>query len=271
MDTSFLTGHISRAEKSADRKFSGSAGMSLVELLVAVVIGTIALSSVMSLLTSGLKTLRAVEKQLAMSQQARLVMNRMVREIASGFHPYGLYTFIPYRETSGYLPWLIIRNASSALATGGGKEMSYVASLYQKNELEPEPANGDLCEIHYYLAGAATQASPRHLYRRKDMGVLGVTAAGTDPTDGPNIKVDQWASNAGADVPTPIGFNVRNLDFKVWDNAGLAVALPFTYDGTNANGYPSRIRIFVTFYDPDVPPSVSDMTFATDVSTMRNN
>lgn len=246
-------------------------GMSLIEVLVAITISGIALSSVMFLLSAGIKNMRKMEKQLGMTQQARLVLNRMVREIASAFHPYGMYGYIPYREgTNDYMPWMIVRTAASTLATGGGKEMSFVASLYQKNELEAPPEMGDLCEIHYYLAGSATSASPRHLYRRKDLGVLGVASAGTDASDGTNILTDKWANQAGAESPTVLGFYVKNLDFKVYDRTGILATLPFTYDASSAaTGFPSRLRIFVTFYDPDAV--VPDMTFATDVSVMRNN
>lgn len=249
-----------------------NSGMSLIEVLVAIAVAGIALSAVMFLLSQGIKNLKKMEKQLSMTQQARLVLNRMVREIASAFHPYGMYGVIPWREgANDYMPWLIARSAASALATGGGKEISFVASLYQKNELELPPEMGDLCEMHYYLAGSATSASPRHLYRRKDLGVLGVAQSATiDPSDGTNILIDKWASGAGAEPPAPLGFYVKDLDFKVYDRTGILATLPFTYDASSAaTGFPSRIRIFVTFYDPDAV--VPDMTFATDVSVMRNN
>ena len=149
-------------------------------------------------------------------------------------------------------------------------------SMYQRNEIEPEPSSGDLTEIHYYLKGAATSSDPRKLMRRKECGVLSVWTGANGGLDGMYIGSDKWSSTFGVgsaaqELAEPVGFYVRDLQFKIYNAStpSTAEAIPYSYTGDPAAVYPSRVQIVLTLYDPDA--IVGDQTFAVNVSTMRND
>lgn len=218
-------------------------GLSLVELLTAVAVASIMFLAMMQVIYNGSKALNVLRNRMAMTQQARLVLERMTREIASAFHPYGMY---PETGTRTPKPWLIVQAAGV-----GGEEISFTGNLYQTDEFTSGTSRrGDLTEIHYHVVSASGNT---HLYRRQEEERLATIAA------------NYWTG--GTDVM--IGQYVRSLDFTVWDKDGLPAAGNSTYSYTGTElGFPSRVRIKVTFYDPD--GVVDDQTFAVDVSTMRN-
>lgn len=223
----------------------GQRGLSLLELLVAVAIASIMFLSMMQLITNASKSLNVLKKRIDMTQQARLVLERMTRELATAFHPYGMY---PETSTRTPFPWLEIRNAGV-----GGKEISFVGMVHQlyENDEWRSPRNrvGDMVELHYHIVSVSGQT---HLYRRIDEDKRLTTAAADKWTGGADVMIAQY---------------VRTLNFEVWNKDGASVAVPFSYTGAEL-GFPSRVRIKVTFYDKD--NVVDDMTFGVDVSTMRN-
>jgi len=228
----------------AVRDLDSRRGMSLIELLVAVAISSLMFMAMMQVIYNGTKSLSVLKKRIEMAQQARVVLTRMTREIASAFHPYGMYG-----ETSARTPkpWLVIQAAGV-----GGEEISFTGNLHQKDEFTSGATrNGDLTEIHYHVVSSGGQT---YLYRRQEEGRLSA------------IATSYWTG--GVDVM--IAQNVRSLDFTAWDKDGNPAGGSGTYSYTGTElGFPSRIRIKVTFYDPD--NMVDDHTFAVDVSTMRNN
>lgn len=264
---------------ASGQNFSAQKGMTLVELLVAIAISAVAIGAVLNMLTVSLKSLRNLKYQLEVTQQSRMAFERMTREISAAFRPVGLFPTITYRTGAGYLPWLIVQNTASTgadpvPASGVGEELSLIVSMYQGTEAaspvtsygeyEPEPAVGDLTEVHYYLSGSATSASPRHLYRRQDVGVLGVSATASGTSDGPNLLSDKWDGTLSAE---PLAFYVKDMDFHVYKTDGTNVD-DYSNLGTSTEELPKRIRIKLTFYDPDF--RASDMTLAADVSVRRD-
>lgn len=217
-------------------------GMSLVELLTAVAVASLMFMAMTNVLTYSIKSLRILQKRIDMAQQARLVLERMTRELASSFHPYGMYGETGARTPK---PWLIVRAAAT-----GGEEISFSPNLYQTYEFDeqsPKAPKSDITEIHYHVVTVSGQT---HLYRRNHEGTLAT------------IGVDPWTG--GNDVM--VAQNVRSLDFTVWDKDGASNGT-YSYTGGELL-FPSRVRVKITFYDPE--NYVDDMPFVADVSVMRN-
>lgn len=234
---------------------AGERGFSLVELLVAIAISSIIFMAMMDLLTQGAKMFRGIDKRLEMAQSGRLAMERMTRELGSGFHlgP-GLVNPSPATRAR---PWLIIQNASDRL--------SFVAQTYADYELVAAPAatpavdstRGDLVEIRYAVKAAA---GVTHLYYGREEGS---GAAGTVQLNA--AATDKWSGG----TEQILAQNVKDIVFTAYNTAGTAIG-DWNYTGSDGEangGYPGKIRIDLTMYDPD--GEVDDMVLSTFVSTYR--
>lgn len=233
----------------AGKPRSRASGMTLVELLVAIAIMGIALPGLMTVMTTAVKNMRTLQKQLDMTQKARIALERMTRELATAFHPYGMYDGNAGTRTD--LPWFVVQAAAS-----NGEEISFIAQQYQTNEFTT-PGAGDLVEIHYYVG---VDGSYTHLYRRKEEGTLGTLGGGSTNS----YTTSKWA---GDDATSILAEYVNDLQFTVWDRTGTSSST-YNYTGTQT-AFPSRIRISIRFYDPD--GVAAPVRFAVDVSVMRNS
>lgn len=234
-----------------DTRRKGQVGVSLIELLVAVAIASIMFMAMMQLISNATKALRVLKKRIEMNQIARLALDRMTRELASAFHPYGMYAETGARSPK---PWLMVQG------TAGAQEISFVANLHQRKEFDegsPKAPQGDLTEIHYLISPSGSSTCNSHLYRRQEIGKLSVI--GANAWTGP-----AFAGNSGS-FQQMLAQNAKKLDIERWDKDGNST----TTDYTGAElGFPSRVRIKLTLCDPQ--NVVSDQTYAIDVSVMRN-
>lgn len=220
---------------------------------MAIAVASIVFIAILRILDQGIKMFRGVDKRLQMVQSGRLAMERMTREIASGFH-LGPGLINPDPGTTRKRPWLVIDNTN--------KKMSFVAQTYADYELVAPPTapittRGDLVEIRYMVK---TDGSVTHLYygREEGWGAVGVVQLDA-------AAVDKWSGG----TEQILAENVENIVFRAYNPGGTDIG-DWTYNGTNAEasgGYPGKIRIDLTMYDPD--GDVPNVVLSSFVSTYR--
>lgn len=219
--------------------------MSLIELMVAISVASLMFLAMTNCLVNGAKALKVLQKRTEMTQQARLVLERMTREIATAFQPHGMS---PETDPRTDRPWFKVRSFVSPATAG--EELSFTGNFFQLQEFEPNPGKGDLTEVHYLITGTSPD---RNLYRRQEENNLAT------------LDADLWAGG----LQQMFAQDVKDLQFKHWNKAGVEQGSNIDYAGApaEASEWPSKILISVTFTDPD--NIVDDMTFSTMVSVMR--
>jgi prepilin-type N-terminal cleavage/methylation domain-containing protein len=229
---------------------SKNKGVTLVELLIALVISTILIAALYRAFVGQRKT-AAVQEQVAdMQQNVRVAINRMMREIRmAGFGSVG--DVLSQGGVNGFTD-VITPNDDSITIVGGFRQISALAAdaaggqnkITLANATEASEFDG---AIHHYLSVGGLESNTVQSRTRADL-TLDKPLRVTYPMGTPVFKIHAITYGIRDDSGTPVLFrnlysnttssqretvaeNIENVQFEYFDADGNLLALPIADPG----------------------------------------
>lgn len=233
----------------------GERGVTLVELLVAVVITTIIMFAMTTIFQAVIKLWVQGAAAIEMSQNARIALIRMMEEIQTALPPID-------EAPSGFIG---VNNTAAAMTDSVADEIHYFGMRYNTNEAStPTERAGEITRQGFWLKHPA--GGDRRIQWRTVSGDI-VDGTGADSMPDGADKLLQVAGEGG----DPFAYFVSDLDvwyydaatdkwYQEWDTRPGGVTAG-SYDD---NRMPDRVRITITMRDPDgnVPDRKYSIVFA---------
>jgi len=195
---------------------SSRRGVTLIELLVAMGILALLVVILYSVFSVSLRAWKKADNIFKSTAIARIVLDRMSREISSA---------IIKDDNSYYLLGIDSSNIGAKKTDSIGDEIYFIAALNPGIN-----AKSDLCEVGFWLDGQATGDSSDDVLRR-------FYAA-----DGRKTSTGFFDFNFATGTSHELSGNITDLQFTFYDSAGG----DFNSWNSKTDGVPSKIEVFIT-------------------------
>jgi len=236
-----------------DKIHKNKTGITIIELLIALVISALLVAGIYKTFISQQKTYTLQEQVVDMQQNARVAINKMMREIRmagfGGLHNYVLNTDLNPSGVSGFTQ-VITPGANSITILGGLREISTLDSDAEADQIkitvetDTAASEFDGAIYHRYISIGGAESNIVQSRSGKELTLqqplkmkypagtpifkIHAITYGIRNDDGVWVLFRDLYSNTAASKRETVAENIEGLQFEYFDADGNSLTLPIT-------------------------------------------